>query len=182
MGSSSVQRPDHQPTHLIQEAEAGRALAHRHDLMLAQQHDRADDQQIAEEQTVDRLADGRGILPNVDQQKHDQLAGEEDHRTRRDNDCPWQLYVERRGKVRLDEVHCAECAVKHANADAMAQPEQAGHHGKVEGPLCQQQKHIRVFAHSGRPHPISPRKSVPKLHDGGYQQVDVNAENSRISA
>ncbi len=90
--------------------------------------------------------------------------------------------VEDRGEIGLEEVHRAERAEEDADADAVAQPEQAGHHDEIEGRLGQQQKHIRVFAHSGRPHPISPRKSVPKLHDGGYQQVDVNAENARISA
>ena len=76
--------PDHQHAHLIEEAEIGDAVGReRHQCVVPHQVGNHDDQDVADQEAVDRLAHDDRVLVDIDQQQQHQLAGEQHRRPRR---------------------------------------------------------------------------------------------------
>ena len=86
--------------------------------MVTQQDHQADRQEVAEQKAINRLADGGGILADIEEEEHHQLAGEEDHRAGRDEDAVCLPTVQRD--------RCANRASQVVVAIEIRAPEAAG--------------------------------------------------------
>ena len=140
--------PDHQAAHLVHQPEVERPVGDGgREVVEAHGEDQRHHQEIADQQPVDRLADGRRILADIDEEQHRELAGEEHDRTRRDDDAAGELQVEDRGEVGLEEVHRAEGAEDEADAEAMAEAEHARHDGEVQRRLDEEKEQVGPVAH-----------------------------------
>ena len=116
--------------------------------MVAQENHQPDEQDIAEKEAVDRLADDSSILADIEEEEHHQLAREEDHRTRRDDDAPRKLQVKDRGEVGLEEMHRPEGTEEHADAKPPAHPEERRHDSEIDGRLGEKQDGIDQISHA----------------------------------
>ena len=140
--------PDHQAAHLVHQPEVERPVGDGgREVVEAHGEDQRHHQEIADEQPVDRLADGRRILADIDEEQHRELAGEEHDRAGRDDDAAGELQVEDRGEIGLEEVHRAEGAEDEADAEAVAQAEQARHDGEVQRRLDEEEEQVGPVAH-----------------------------------
>ena len=140
--------PHHQPAGLVEEGEIGDLPRHGHRVVQAEEQHRGHDQQVAEEQAVDRLAHDGRILADVDHQQHDQLAGEQHDRAGRDHEAAENGHVEHRGEIGLEEMHGAERGEEHADAEPVPQPEQGRHDDEIKGSLGEEQRRIAQFTHT----------------------------------
>ena len=113
-------------------------------MLHAQQQDQADRERIAQEEAVDRLPHRRRILLDVEEEKHDQLAGEQDGRAGR-KQPDRHRDVEYAGQIGLEKMHHAERAHEDADADLPAQPEHQRHRAEIEQRLHEEQNAVRHF-------------------------------------
>ena len=118
----------------------------------AQQEAEGHDEHVADQQPVNGLAHHLGVLLDVEEEDHDELAREEHGGAGRDQP-EGQLDEEDGGEVGLEEVHHAEGADEDAHAERPPRPEQRRHHAEVEHRLAHQQHHARHAANSVTPLP-----------------------------
>ena len=138
-------------------AQAFRQLQESRDQFVAAHHrGERDHQQIADQQSVDRLADDLGVFADVDQQQQHQLAGEEDGRTRRCHNAGRQRDVEDAGEIGLDEVHHAERAEECADAEPMPRTKQRRQHREIEQRVTAKQQQVLDFRHVATTAPGTP--------------------------
>ena len=138
--------PDHQRAHLVEEAEIGEAVrGQRRRQMLAHHEGERKQQQVADQQAVDRLAHHPRILADIDQQQQHQLAGEQDGRAGRRDDAGGQGDVEGRGEIGLEEVHHPERAEERADPQPCTRAKEHRENGEVDQGVAGQQRDIRPF-------------------------------------
>ena len=135
--------PHHQAAHLVEKAEIGGAVgAERNSQMLAHDEGEREQEYIADQQTVDRLAHHHRVLADIEQQQQHQLAGEQHGRTRRRDDAERQRDVENAGQIGFEEMHDAERAEKSAEPDAGAGAQQHGERGEINEAVANQQEKV----------------------------------------
>jgi hypothetical protein len=107
-------------------------------------------QHIAQQQAVDRLAHHHRVLADIQQQQQHQLAGEQHRRARRGDDAERQRDIENTGEIGLEEMHDPERAEKGAQPDPAAGAQQRGQRAEIQHGVAGQQQDIVEFAHRGR--------------------------------
>ncbi|MNL33070.1 hypothetical protein D3C87_1549610 [compost metagenome] len=126
--------------------------------MLAKQKAENDGEQIAGQQAIDRLTDGRCVLLHVKQEDDHQLAGEKHDRSRRD-DPERQLHVKDRRKVGLDEVHHTQGSDENAEAQPGTKLQQPDHRRDIDQCFADEKNEIGV-GHAREEVPVSPGKPL----------------------
>lgn len=168
--------PHHQRAHLVEEAEIGGAAGHeRNQRVMTHDEGEREQQHVAEQQAVDRLAHHHRVLADVEQEQHHQLAGEQHGRARRGDDAERQRDVEDAGEIGLEKVHHPERAEEGAEPNPGARAQQGGKRGEIEDGVPGQQHHVVEFRHceSLWPHVRPILKVAPATSGGGYRGKTV---------
>lgn len=149
--------PHHQPAHFLQEIDVCRMTGRQLQRLVKLQYPgNGDSQEITEKQTIDRLADGRRILLQVEHEDHHQLAGKEDRRTRRD--APErQGNIEDRSEIGLHEMHDAKRRQEDAQSEALAKMQETDHQHEIADGFEDEERGVQEL-HHGPPPTTGPRE------------------------
>jgi hypothetical protein len=162
VGKQDGGAPHHQRAHLVEKAEIGDPLRSERDQhMEAHRKGEREQQQVADQEAVDRLARDAGVLADIDDQKQHQLAGEQHGRARRGHDAERQRNVEDAGEIGFEKMHHPERAEERPDADARTGAKQRGEHCEIQDGIRRQQKHILKFRHRNAPHPPPESAGIP---------------------
>ena len=104
-------------------------------------------QQVADQQAVDRLAHHHGVLPDIDQEQQHQLAGEQHRRAGRRDDSERQRDIEAAGEIGLEKMHHPERAKECADAQPPAGAKQRREHDEVDEGVGRQEEQVCEFGH-----------------------------------
>jgi hypothetical protein len=116
----------------------------RHRIVLPQQKAERHRQEIAGEQTIDRLAHRCCVLLHIEEEDHHQLAGEQHGRSGR-NHAERQLHIKDRGKIGLDEVHDAEGRDKDPETQPGTKVQKPDHRRDVDQCLADEENKVGVW-------------------------------------
>jgi hypothetical protein len=110
--------------------------------MLPRQEGKREQEKIADQETVDRLAHHDRIFADIDKQQQHQLAGEQHRGSGRGDYAERQGDVDDAGQIGFEEVHHAERAEKRTDADAVTGAKQGGEYGEVDQRVGDEQQRV----------------------------------------
>jgi hypothetical protein len=135
--------PHHQGAHLVEKGKIGVAVRqHAFRAVAARDEGKREQQQIADQKAVDRLAHHHRVLADIDQQQQHQLAGEQHRRARRGDDAEGERHIDDAGQIGFEKMHHPERAEKGADADAVPGAKQAREYREIDQRVGDQQQRV----------------------------------------